>query len=224
MIMLLMLAALSGNGGKRSLWSGDHLGPEFDRVPPSRLWSIQLLNDVVEHKDGYTVGHCQRVRDYAQILGEALDLETERLGNLLIAAAFHDIGKIGVLGKILNKRGPLDHYEWHIIYMHPMLGRELWEGSVSRLPQVAQIIHQHHERWDGQGYPQELSGTDISIEARILQVADGYDAMRSDRPYRPALTEAKALQELRECAASQFDPEAAQVFIELVEGKKLQAA
>ena len=224
MIMLLMLAALSGNGGKRSLWAGDRAGPEFDRVPPSRLWSIQLLNDVVERKDGYTVGHCQRVREYARILGEALGLESGRISNLLIAAAFHDIGKVGVLGKILNKRGPLDHFQWQIIYMHPALGRELWEGSVSRLPQVAQIIHQHHERWDGQGYPQRLRGADIIPEARILQVVDAYDAMMTDRPYRPALTEAKLLQQLREGTGSQFDPETAQVFIELVEGKKLRAA
>jgi len=198
--------------------------PGFDQVPPSRMWTIKLLNEVVEHKDGYTVGHCQRVRDYAQILGEVLGLDSERLGNLLIAAAFHDIGKVGVLARILNKRGPLDHYEWQIIYMHPLLGRELWEGSVPKLSAVARIIHQHHERWDGQGYPEGLAGEEICPEARILSVVDAYDAMLTDRPYRRALSEAKALRELHEGTGSQFDPQVAPVFIELVEGKKLRAA
>ena len=223
-MILIIPAGENGNGGKPSFLPWDRTGPEFDRIPPSRLWTIKLLNEVIEHKDGYTLGHCQRVRSYAQILGEFIGLDSERLGSLLIAAAFHDIGKVGVLGKILNKRGPLDHYEWQIIYTHPTLGRELWEGGVARIPHVAQIIHEHHERWDGQGYPQGLRGPDVLLEARILHVVDAYDAMRSDRPYRPALTEAKTLQELRECAASQFDPETAQVFIELVEGKKLRAA
>ncbi len=198
--------------------------PEFDQVPPSRLWTIKLLNEVIEHKDGYTIGHCQRVRHYAQILGEVLGLESERLGNLLIAGTFHDIGKVGVLARILNKRGPLDHLEWQIIYAHPMLGRELWEGTVPKLSAMARIIHQHHERWDGQGYPQGLAGDQIRPEARILSVVDAYDAMMTDRPYRRALSAGKALRELQDGIGSQFDPEATQVFIELVEGKQLRAA
>ena len=199
-------------------------GPEFDRIPPSRLWSIKLLNDVVQHKDGYTFGHCRRVHDYSQSLGRALGLEEQQLESLLIAAAFHDIGKVGVLGKILNKRGPLDHYEWHIMFMHPMLGRELWEGTIPALPRIAAIIQQHHERWDGQGYPQGLAGRDVVVEARILHVADAYDAMMSDRPYRPALGEARALRELRQGAGTEFDPEAIQMFINLIEGTTLRAA
>ncbi len=222
--MRLSDGAADRNGEGASFWSEWHPGPEFDRIPPSRLWTLKLLNEVVEHKDRYTLGHCQRVCDYAQCLGQRLGLEGERLRRLLIAAAFHDIGKVGVLGKILNKPGPLDHYEWYIVYMHPLLGRELWEGSVSRLPHVAQIIHQHHERWDGQGYPQGLSGADIPLEARILQLVDAYDAMRSDRPYRPALTEATALQELQEGRESQFDPETAQVLIDLIKDKEMLAA
>lgn len=213
-----------GNGGGLNSWLWEYAGPEFDRVPPSRLWTIKLLNEVVEHKDGYTRGHCQRVRDCAQILGQTLGLKDQQLRHLLMAAAFHDIGKVGVPGKILNKPGTLDHYEWQIIYMHPTLGQELWEGSISPLHEVALIIHQHHERWDGQGYPQRLSGADICLEARILQVVDAYDAMMTDRPYRPALTEAQTLRELHEGASSQFAPEAAEAFIELIEGKKLQAA
>ncbi len=215
---------VGGNGGGLGLRAWEYSQLEMDRIPPSRLWSMKLLNDVVEHKDGYTLGHCQRVRDYAQILGRAVGLEERRLQNLLVAAAFHDIGKVGVLARTLNKRGPLDHLEWQIIYTHPALGQELWDGSISALHQVAVIILQHHEHWDGQGYPQQLSGTDICLEARILQVVDAYDAMRSDRPYRPALTEAQAVQELREGTGSQFDPEAASLFIELIEPRKAKAA
>ncbi len=219
----MILGSQQGNS-QRDNGAWIYSRPEFDQVPPSRLWTIKLLNEVIEHKDGYTIGHCQRVRHYAQILGEVLGLESERLGNLLIAAAFHDIGKVGVLARILNKRDPLDHIEWQIIYTHPTLGQELWEGSISALHQVAVIIHQHHERWDGQGYPEGLAGEEICPEARILFVVDAYDAMMTDRPYRRALSAGKALQELRECADSQFDPETAQVFIELVEGKQLRAA
>jgi len=193
-------------------------------LPPSRLWSLQLLNSVVESKDGYTVGHCHRVRDYARYLGEAFGFSGNQLRCLLIAAAFHDIGKIGIVSSILNKVGPLEPFEWQVMYMHPLLGRELWEGAVPGQPEVAEIIHQHHERWDGQGYPRGLAGDEIRIEARILSVVDAYDAMCTDRPYRPALTAAAALDELHAGVGTQFAPEQAAALIDIVEGRSLKAA
>ena len=193
-------------------------------VPPSRIWTLQLLNTTVEAKDSYTVGHCQRVRQYARILGEVLGLSEEQLRVLQMAAAFHDIGKVGIISPILNKRGPLNSFEWQIVYMHPLLGRELWEGAIPRLAEVAQVIHQHHERWDGQGYPQGLSGDQIRPEARVLAVADAYDAMCTDRPYRPALAPGTILDELRRGAGTQFGPDEAAAFIEIIEGRKRKAA
>jgi len=153
-----------GSASPRSLG----LGLGETGLPPSRVWSLQLLNATVEAKDGYTVGHCQRVGQYACILGEVLGLDDDQLRALQIAADFHDIGKIGIISPILNKPGPLDDFEWRVIYMHPLLGRELWEGAIPRLTDVASIIHQHHERWDGEGYPAGLAGEDIRPEARVL--------------------------------------------------------
>ncbi len=211
------------SNGSDSRWS-DGLGGVLTGAPPSRIWSLQLLNTTVEHKDSYTVGHCRRVRQYARILGEVLGLDDDQLRVLQIAADFHDIGKIGIISPILNKPGPLDDFEWQVIYMHPLLGRELWEGAIPRLIDVARIIHQHHERWDGDGYPDGLPGEEICVEARILAVVDSYDAMCSDRPYRPALAESVVLEELYTGAGSQFDPQAATTFIELIEGREVKAA
>jgi len=212
-----------GSNGSDSRWS-DGLDGVLMGAPPSRIWSLQLLNATVEYKDSYTVGHCQRVRQYARILGEVMGLDDDQLRTLQIAAEFHDIGKIGIISPILNKPGPLDAFEWRVIYMHPLLGRELWEGAIPRLIEVARIIHQHHERWDGEGYPVGLAGDDICAEARILAVVDSYDAMCTDRPYRSALSDSAVLDELYTGAGTQFDPEAATAFIELIEGRKLKAA
>ena len=200
------------------------LGSVLSGAPPSRVWSLQLLNATVERKDAYTIGHCQRVRQYARILGKVLGLDDDQLRVLQVAADFHDIGKIGIISAILNKPGPLDDFEWRVIYMHPLLGRELWEGAIPRLTDVARIIHQHHERWDGDGYPAGLAGEQIRPEARILAVVDSYDAMCSNRPYRPALAETVVFEELHAGAGGQFDPEAAALFIDLIEDRKLKAA
>ncbi len=212
------------SSGHSNSWWAEYAEGSFGGLPPSRLWSLKLLNATVENKDGYTVGHCRRVRQFARILGEVLELDDDQLRTLQIAADFHDIGKIGIISPILNKPGPLDDFEWRVIYMHPLLGRELWEGAIPRLTDVAQIIHQHHERWDGDGYPQGLAGEEICMEARILAVVDAYDAMCSDRPYRPALAETVVFEELHTGAGGQFDPDAATAFIELIEGRQVKAA
>lgn len=211
------------SNGSGSRWSKG-LGSALSGAPPSRIWSLQLLNATVENKDGYTVGHCRRVRQYARILGEVLGLDDEQLRALQVAADFHDIGKVGIISPILNKPGPLNDFEWRVIYMHPLLGRELWEGAIPRLTDVARIIHQHHERWDGEGYPAGLAGDDICLEARILAVVDSYDAMCSDRPYRTALSDSVVLDELYTGAGSQFDPQAAGLFIDMIQDRKLKAA
>ena len=211
------------SNGSDSRWSHG-LGGLLAGAPPSRLWSLQLLNTTVERKDAYTIGHCQRVHEYATMLGQMLGLRQEQLRVLQVAADFHDIGKVGIISPILNKPGPLDDFEWRVIYMHPLLGRELWEGAIPRLIEVARIIHQHHERWDGDGYPQGLAGEEIRPEARIMAVVDAYDAMCSDRPYRPALAETVVFEELHAGAGGQFDPEAAGLFIDIIQDRKVKAA
>ena len=205
-------------------WWTERSGTGVASLPPSRRWSLVLLNDVVERKDGYTSGHCHRVYSYAFRLGQELGLPREQLSDLLIAAAFHDIGKVGIVSSVLNKAGPLDQFEWAVMRMHPLLGCELWESIVPSLSQVADIIRQHHARWDGTGYPEGLAGEEIRIEARVLSVVDAYDAMCTDRPYRPALGQPVIRAELYAGMGTQFGPEAAAAFIEIIEGRQRQAA
>ena len=214
----------SGLGGPVGFGWDAQAGTAVPGLPPSRLWSLRLLTSVVEAKDAYTGGHCRRVHAYARVLGEALGLSNEQLNSLLVAAAYHDVGKVCIVSSILNKPGPLDTREWEFVYVHPLLGRELWEGAIRSRASVAEIIHQHHEHWDGRGYPRKLAGTDICPEARILHVVDAYDAMCSDRPYRPALSWSAILAELHAEAGKQFAPAEVAAFIELMGERQLWAA
>jgi len=132
------------------------------------------------------------------------------------AALLHDIGKIGVPDKVLNKKGKLNREDWEAIMAHPRLGTTIIGNIPNLVPCASSILH-HHERWDGNGYPEGLKGEEIPIEARILAIADSFEAMSSARPYRPARSPEDVVKELRRCAGLQFDPELVQVFIGIIE-------
>ena len=132
------------------------------------------------------------------------------------AALLHDIGKIGVPDKVLNKKGKLSAEDWEAIKSHPRLGANIVGNIPNLVPCINSILH-HHERWDGGGYPEGLKGEEISMEARILAIADSFEAMTSTRPYRAALCSEKVIKELRRCAGSQFDPGLVEVFIGNIE-------
>jgi len=170
----------------------------------------------VEAKDPYTYGHSRKVNTYAVALAEAIGLSPEEVSRVSTAALLHDIGKIGVPDKVLNKKGKLNPDDWEAIKSHPRLGATIVGNVPNLAPCVSTILH-HHERWDGTGYPEGLKGEQISVEARILAVADAFEAMSAARPYRPALCSDKVLKELRGGAGSQFDPELVEVFIGIVE-------
>ena len=147
-------------------------------------------------------------------LGKRVGLEDEALRRLERASVLHDIGKIGIDINLLHKREKLTAADIEVLKQHPSIGVRILE-PIRFLAPVRNIIEQHHERYDGQGYPQGLSGSDVLLEARILAICDTYDAMTSDRPYRKALSHEVAIQEIRDHSGRQFDPEMAEAFIAL---------
>lgn len=176
------------------------------------LSTIQALNKTIEAKDPYTSGHASRVEKYAVQLAEAYGLSFEKIQDIKTAAILHDIGKIGVNDNILNKATKLTQLEFQEIMKHPSIGAEII-SKVDFLKNIPSIVRYHHERYDGHGYPEGLTGNNIPIEACILAIADSFDAMTSDRPYRKALREEEALEEIKVNSGTQFHPILAQKFL-----------
>jgi HD-GYP domain-containing protein (c-di-GMP phosphodiesterase class II) len=176
---------------------------------------IADLVDAIEWKDLYTLGHVRRVASYAVMTGKALGLSAGELRSLALAAQMHDVGKIGVPDKILTKPGPLTPEEREVIREHADRGFEIALG-VPALQGALNGIRYHHERWDGTGYPEGLRGAAIPLQARIVAVADAFDAMTSGRAYQPAVSNEAALAELARCAESHFDPECVRAFTAVV--------
>ncbi|SHH49032.1 HDIG domain-containing protein [Caloranaerobacter azorensis DSM 13643] len=183
--------------------------------------TIQALTNAMEAKDAYTSGHAERVGKYAVKLARALNLSDRRIENIKNAAILHDIGKIGIDDQILRKPGKLTYEEYEKIKKHPSIGAEILK-EVNFLKEVSSIVRHHHERYDGKGYPDGLKEDEIPVEAAILAIADVYDAMTSDRPYRKALTKEVALSEIEKNAGTQFNPEFAKMFVKVMrnEGEK----
>jgi putative two-component system response regulator len=170
------------------------------------------LAQAVEHRDAYTSQHCQRLAVASVMLGEALGLSKPELVALFRGGYLHDIGKISIPDAILFKRGVLTSEEWEVMRGHPIRGEEICKPMKSLWP-VLPIIRNHHERWDGTGYPDGLSGENIPLGARILQVADIYDALTTERPYKPALTPQAAFAVMEEEVRRGWrDPELVSLF------------
>jgi len=207
-------------GGNRVYLSSKILSEPLDDAGTyarhNGLSAIYALVSTVEAKDPYTYGHSRKVNTYAVALAEAIGLSPEDVSRVSTAALLHDVGKIGVPDKVLNKKGKLSGEDWEAIKSHPRLGATIVGNIPNLAPCVSTILH-HHEKWDGSGYPEGLKGEQISVEARILAIADSFEAMTSARPYRPALCGEKALKELRRRAGSQFDPKLVEVFIDIVQ-------
>jgi putative nucleotidyltransferase with HDIG domain len=156
------------------------------------------------------------VEKFAVELAKAYHLPFESIQNLKTASILHDIGKIGIHDEILNKASRLTQEEYQEIMRHPAIGAEII-SKVNFLSDITTIVKHHHERYDGKGYPDGLSGEDIPIEAAILTIADSYDAMTSDRPYRTAMTPEEALSELQKNAGTQFHPDLVKVFVSIID-------
>lgn len=177
--------------------------------------TIQALNKTVEAKDPYTSGHANRVEKFAVELATAYQLPFESIENIKTASILHDIGKIGINDAILNKTTRLTNEEYSEIMRHPSIGAEII-SKVDFLKDITTIVKHHHERYDGHGYPDGLVGDQIPIEACVLTIADSYDAMTSDRPYRKALTPEEAFEELKKNSGTQFHPGLVDAFIKMM--------
>lgn len=178
------------------------------------LNTVQALVSAIEASDAYTRGHSERVTKYSVALAKRMGMEGDPLKQLEQAAVLHDIGKIGIDVALLHKKGKLTAADIDVLKLHPSIGVRILE-PIHFLGTVREIIEQHHERYDGNGYPNGLSGGDWRLEGKILSVCDTYDAMTSDRPYRKALSHEIAIQEIHDHSGSQFDPEVASAFINL---------
>ena len=177
---------------------------------------VQTLALSIDAKDRYTNGHSFRVSRYALALGRRLGLSEEELTVLEREALLHDIGKIGIPDAVLNKPGWLTPEEFAVVQRHAGIGGHILERSQS-MQSAAAVARHHHERWDGDGYPSGLAGEDIPFHARIVAVADAYDAMRSDRVYRKGMDPEKIRRELERGRGSQFDPALAEAMLTLAD-------
>ncbi len=196
----------------------DELKNDIEEEHIDLVTSIKTLISVINAKDKYTYGHVERVVFYCRLLAEKLQLDEEQKKELIYGAYMHDTGKINISKEILNKKMPLTNEEWEILKSHPANGVEIIK-PVEALKNIAPLILHHHERYDGKGYPQNLKGEEIPYLARILTVADSFDAMTSNRPYTRRKTYEEAVEELERCSGTQFDPTIARSFIELIKEK-----
>jgi diguanylate cyclase (GGDEF)-like protein len=194
-----------------------------EELEQSYLATIAALAAALDAKDRHTEAHSRETAALARAVGRRLGLEGETLRFLEYSALLHDIGKIGVPGYILNKPGPLDDEEAAVMQEHPVIGERI-VASVPFLARIRPIVRAEHERWDGSGYPDRLSGERIPIEARIIHACDAFQAMASDRPYRRARPREWIVEEIRAQAGRQFDPQVAHALLEVVESGEVMVA
>lgn len=187
-----------------------------ENLEKSYMDSIEILRHTVEAKDPYTRGHSDRVSEYAVLLGKKLKLPNEDIEKLKIGGLFHDIGKIGIPDSILLKESKLTDEEYLKIKEHPVIGYNILENA-DMFKNILDIIKYHHERFDGNGYPEKLAGTNIPYLARITSIVDSFDAMTSRRSYRDSLPMDVVKSEILQNLGSQFDPEIGIVFLDILD-------
>ena len=175
------------------------------------MGSLAQLSAAIEARDPYARGHASRVTVFAQAMARRIGLDKERVSVLRLGALLHDVGKLTVPPAVLLKSGPLTEVEFIQVQRHPAAGVRMLRSLGAPREILPSVLH-HHERWDGTGYPRGRAGERIPLEARILAVADSFDAMTSTRPYRAPRQASDALDELRRCAGTQFDPDLVGVF------------
>ncbi len=183
---------------------------------------IHALSSAIDAKSPWTKGHSERVARYAAAIGERLSMDQRSIERIRLAGLLHDIGKIGTYDTLLEKTERLTSEDIELIKKHPDKGCEIL-SPIKELADIIPAVRHHHERWDGGGYPAGLRGGDIPLMARALAVADAFDTMTYDRPYRPSIGVDNAIQELKYCAGSQFDPDMVEIFLEICCAKGMLA-
>lgn len=197
----------------------DKLETAYTELKNAYRGTMESLRLAVDAKDSYTKNHSDRVSYYAVLLAKALNLPEEEIEIIRDGGLFHDIGKIGIPDAILQKTEKLTDDEYDDIKNHPSIGAHILNPA-KIFEKIIPIVKHHHERYDGKGYPGKLVGNQIPLSARIVSLADSFDAMTSDRSYRPRFTLFKALAEIERCKGTQFDPELATLFIETITENK----
>ena len=193
----------------------EQLHDKNEELERAYLDTIGILRQTVEAKDPYTRGHSDRVSEYSVLIGKKLGLDENTLHILKIGGLFHDIGKIGIPDSILLKESKLSDEEYSQIKNHPMIGVHML-GDAAIFTDILPIVKHHHEKYDGRGYPSQLVGDDIPYVARIAAVADTFDAMTSKRSYRDSLPIDVVRAEIERCSGTQFDPNIAKVFLDIM--------
>ena len=184
----------------------------FEQLQETFFETSEALAEAIELRDAYTGGHTRRVTEYSMAIGKSMGLSAQKLDELRLAAILHDIGKLGVDDAVLRKPGMLNDEEFEMMKAHPAVGAERLK-RIQYLADVVPGIRSHHERADGRGYPDGLKGKQVPLIARIIAVADTFDAMTTDRPYRKGLATQVAVREIMDCTGTQFDLEAVAAFI-----------
>jgi putative nucleotidyltransferase with HDIG domain len=184
----------------------------FKDLQEAYVSTVRLLVSRIEEKDPYTHGHTERVAAYAVGIAKAFDFTPEEVQRIQFGAFLHDIGKVHTEDTVLHKPGALTDEEWRIVKMHPVRGAEMVRG-VRFLERCVDMIRHHHERVDGKGYPDGLTGDEMTLAAKIVNVADAFDAMTTDRPYRAGLTMEQAVAQMSEKAGTQFAAEVVEIFV-----------
>jgi putative nucleotidyltransferase with HDIG domain len=193
----------------------------FGDLEEAYISTVRLLVSRIEEKDPYTHGHTERVAEYAVGIARELGFPPEETQRIQFGAFLHDIGKVHTQDEVLHKPGALTEEEWLLVKAHPVRGAEMIRG-VRFLQRVTDIVRHHHERVDGKGYPDGLTGEEITLGAKVVNVADAFDAMTTDRPYRAGLTLEGAMQQLETKAGTQFAPEVVQVFVAALRSGRIQ--
>jgi response regulator RpfG family c-di-GMP phosphodiesterase len=189
---------------------------EVAHIGSAYLETVKVLANAIEGRDLYTRGHVDRVTNLALKIAQELHWPDDQIQILEFGARLHDIGKIIIPDQILNKRGALTDDEWELMKRHPIEGAKLLKG-ISHLQSSLPCILYHHERWDGSGYPEGLTGRDIPIEARMLAIVDVYDALTSERPYHPARPSQEVTRYLKQQAGVLFDPDLVDIFLQVLD-------
>ncbi|MBX3159869.1 MAG: HD-GYP domain-containing protein [Deltaproteobacteria bacterium] len=188
------------------------LEESYEKLKIANRQALFGLAEAIEAKDPYTKGHCGRVAAYSLVLAKEAGYPTDGLETLEFGAFLHDIGKIGIRDAVLLKPGPLDDNEWTHMREHPVKGYDI-ASKIEMLHPIMPAVRNHHERWDGSGYPDKMRAEDIPLAARIVAIADAYDAMATDRPYKKALPLEECEAILSKTAGKMYDPELIQVFV-----------
>ncbi len=189
---------------------------EKDRVRRLMMQLVQTMSGAIDAKDSVTNGHSCRVAEYAMEIAKRAGFDEAAQQNIYMMGLLHDIGKIGIRDDIIQSNNKLTDEEYRIIQGHPGIGANILK-NVTEFPELATGARWHHERYDGKGYPDGLAGADIPVEARIIAVADAYDAMSSTRRYRPNLTQAEVRRRVEEASGTQFDPKFAGIMLQMID-------